>query len=351
LTFERQEGCSELGTTVIRWDLDGDGKLENEGQNCENATVQHRYDSPGTYTVSSDVAFTSTILGIWVWVHGYSSQQVVIGSPPPQPAANSAPVARFSTDASPGYTERPVHFDASASDDTDGRIVKYEWDFTSDGTWDATGVTVDHAFGSAGDYTTTLRVTDDKGAVGTTQRSVPVVDGVPPGESRAASSGLTAARAAPFTTSLSGALIADGQGFINGGTLSNVGMTARGKMKLRGLPKPFARKRSAKWAALFSTKQHGTNAGGKLAVEGFLLVDFGRRDRVCLSGRVSGTIAKPWAGRFAVVGGSGRGARLRGGATLAVPTNGTTVKGKLNLASTRKARGLPKTCRSLVRLP
>jgi len=39
--------------------------------------------------------------------------------------------------------------------------VSYEWDWESDGTYDATGVTASHAFVDAGLHTVTLRVTDD----------------------------------------------------------------------------------------------------------------------------------------------------------------------------------------------
>jgi len=39
--------------------------------------------------------------------------------------------------------------------------VSYEWDFESDGVYDATGVTVSHAYGQFGSYTATLRVTND----------------------------------------------------------------------------------------------------------------------------------------------------------------------------------------------
>lgn len=70
------------------------------------------------------------------------------------------PIAEFTfTPASPKPGEA-IAFDASASHDPDGKIVKYAWEF-GDGTPLVTGVQVTHTFTSAGDYTVTLWVTDD----------------------------------------------------------------------------------------------------------------------------------------------------------------------------------------------
>jgi PKD repeat protein len=350
LTFSLENKCRRSALIETSWDLDGNGSYETVLGNCyRNPDVQYSYDRPGTYTVHSDFYYLD--LGtLGVFLHGYSSQDVVIEPrPAPGPPANQAPTADFSSDASPGYTERPVHFDASNSSDPDGRIVTYEWDFTSDGSWDATGVTASHAFTPAGTYQTTLRVTDDKGSTATTVRAVPVVDGVPPG-GLARAAAVTAARSGtPFSTTLSGGVTSTGDAFINGRTLSAIGLAARGTMKLKGLPKPLERKRKARWSAAFTTKQRGNDAHATLAAEGFMLLDFGHKDRVCFSGQVSGSLDRSFTGRLGVVGGSGLGSRLRGGASIAVPLKGATVTGKLNLAKTKAARGLPKACRSLVR--
>lgn len=59
-----------------------------------------------------------------------------------------------------------VHFDASGSKDTNGKIAAYQWDFESDGTYDATGKTAQHIYSTVGVYTVTLRVADDEGAFG-----------------------------------------------------------------------------------------------------------------------------------------------------------------------------------------
>jgi len=57
-----------------------------------------------------------------------------------------------------------VRFSAVESEDPDGTIAKYEWDFESDGQVDAIGLWAKHIFTRADTYNVTLIVTDDKGA-------------------------------------------------------------------------------------------------------------------------------------------------------------------------------------------
>ncbi len=65
-----------------------------------------------------------------------------------------------------------ITFDGMASNDPDGSIVLYEWDF-ADGTF-ATGAAPSHAYDAAGVYNVILTVTDDGGASNTddTQASI-----------------------------------------------------------------------------------------------------------------------------------------------------------------------------------
>jgi len=57
------------------------------------------------------------------------------------------------------YAGDIVYFDGSASTDDNG-IILYEWDFESDGIYDAAGMTASQIYIGAGNYTLTLRVTD-----------------------------------------------------------------------------------------------------------------------------------------------------------------------------------------------
>ena len=56
-------------------------------------------------------------------------------------------------------------FDGSQSKEGTYKIVKYEWDWESDGVYDAEGITVTHSFAGYGIYTITLRVTDNRDVV------------------------------------------------------------------------------------------------------------------------------------------------------------------------------------------
>jgi PKD repeat protein len=71
-----------------------------------------------------------------------------------------------------------VTFDASASNDADGSIASYEWDFGDGET--ATGESVTHAYDAAGDYDVTLTVTDDDGATDTATQTVSVSEPADP---------------------------------------------------------------------------------------------------------------------------------------------------------------------------
>lgn len=92
----------------------------------------------------------------------YSVKVTVANLPP-----NQCPIADISnTYPIQAYTGQQVMFDASASYDPDGVIVRYEWDWTNDGIYDWSGSsnTVIHYYTDDGLYIAKLRVTDDNGA-------------------------------------------------------------------------------------------------------------------------------------------------------------------------------------------
>ena len=93
----------------------------------------------------------------------------------PVPPANAPPQPSFV--ATPAGLA--LHVDATASDDSDGSIANYEWDF-GDGSVGG-GVEADHTYSAPGEYTVKLTATDDLGAAATTDDVVTiVVDDVAP---------------------------------------------------------------------------------------------------------------------------------------------------------------------------
>lgn len=85
-------------------------------------------------------------------------------------AVNDPPTAAFGYEPRPAVTGRPVTFDAAASSDPDGSLVRYAWEFGDDAS--ATGERTTHTYDAAGERTVTLAVTDDAGASATTERTL-----------------------------------------------------------------------------------------------------------------------------------------------------------------------------------
>jgi len=78
-----------------------------------------------------------------------------------------SPSAYFSISDSEINAGEKVNFDASGST-ASVDIDKYQWDFESDGIWDAEGETTNYIYNDAGSYSVQLRVTDVLGETDTT---------------------------------------------------------------------------------------------------------------------------------------------------------------------------------------
>jgi len=77
------------------------------------------------------------------------------------------PTATFTvnpqTPEQPLIVGEPIIFNATASVDPDGTIVKYVWDFGDETTSDEVTPTTTYSYASAGNYTVTVKVVDDHG--------------------------------------------------------------------------------------------------------------------------------------------------------------------------------------------
>jgi PKD repeat protein len=79
---------------------------------------------------------------------------------------NTPPTAHIDVDTEQGPVPLAVQFSGTGSEDSDGLVVAYEWDF-GDGSPRVGTAEASHSYTLAGTYTATLTVTDDRGAVAT----------------------------------------------------------------------------------------------------------------------------------------------------------------------------------------
>lgn len=146
--------------SFYRWNF-GDGSSQ-----ILDISPEHTYADPGVYMVtltvvdddgrSSMANTTATIQGV-----------IFINSPP------------VATCIAPSIVtvNQAVNFDASLSNDSDGTIVGYRWDFNGDGTFDIDWVTmpvINTTFSSTGSFVVTLEVIDNNDAVSSYSTTVSV---------------------------------------------------------------------------------------------------------------------------------------------------------------------------------
>lgn len=88
------------------------------------------------------------------------------------PGGNQSPTASISVNNQSGTVPLTVNFDGSSSNDPDGTIVSYAWDFGDGNT--ATGSTASHTYNTDGTFLATLTVTDDSSATGNSSVNITV---------------------------------------------------------------------------------------------------------------------------------------------------------------------------------
>ena len=91
---------------------------------------------------------------------------------------NRPPVAAFNASSTNAFRNEVITFDGAPSNDPDGRITKFDWDFGDGGS--AQGESVQHKFDSAGNFQVTLVVTDNHDSTSTTSKGVHVENAIPP---------------------------------------------------------------------------------------------------------------------------------------------------------------------------
>ena len=137
-------GSTDVDGTItsVEWDF-GDSS-----PNSSNAATTHTYNAVGTYVASLTVTDDD----------GDANTDTVDISV----VANVAPVAAAAGTPSSGKAPLVVAFTSAGSDDADGTITSYSWDFGDSSPPDPTEAPF-HTYAAAGVYTATLTVTDDSG--------------------------------------------------------------------------------------------------------------------------------------------------------------------------------------------
>jgi serine protease len=129
----------------------------------------------GPDAVRAAIQNTATDLGTSGWdkYYGYGlvNAKAALDSIQSQPTVNSPPVAEAGGPYT-GTIGTAVTFNGSASSDSDGSIVSYDWTF-GDGSTGSVEV-LEHIYSTNGTYTVTLTVTDDGGATDTDEATVTI---------------------------------------------------------------------------------------------------------------------------------------------------------------------------------
>ena len=164
--FAASASDSDGYITSYEWDYDGDGVYDGNTGSTPGAT--YNYTTPGTYNakvrVTDDGGASTVSNAVTVTILSATNEL---------PSINS-----FSAAPTTGATPLPVTFYATASD-TDGTIVKYEWDFDGNGAYDVETTTspASHTYNTYGSYTARVKVTDDGGASITSEIAITVSKG------------------------------------------------------------------------------------------------------------------------------------------------------------------------------
>lgn len=176
---------------------DPDGTVTNyawnfgDGATATGPTPSHAFARAGTYAVTLAITDNSGSTNT-------TSHTVSVSDRPP--------IAAFSSSTLTPVTGQTVTFDATASNDPDGTLARYAWNFGDGAT--ATGATPSHSFSTGGSDTVTLTVTDDSGNSATTTRTLQVTFVAPNGNLHLSRRSLRAALAhglpVTFSTNQSG---------------------------------------------------------------------------------------------------------------------------------------------------
>jgi PKD repeat protein len=150
-----------LGTiSSYGWDWNGDDTVD---QTTTDPTALHSFATKGQVTVKLTVTDTGAT--------NTTSHVILIG--------DKAPTASFTAPAS-ANVDAAAALDGTGSSDPDaGDTLTYAWDYTNDGTVDATTATAQASYHQAGAYTIKLTVTDSAGVSHAVTKAITISNTAP----------------------------------------------------------------------------------------------------------------------------------------------------------------------------
>ena len=171
---ENQNGSRNTGESGIggaKVTLTGEG-VEEEKISGEKGLVNFRGLVPGTYELKLDEntlpprsEVTTDNAEIELELAGGEQKEILVGSfqEPREIVFGQPPRADFAYSPESPAAGDTVNFSGGLSEDPDGDITSYEWDFQGDGETDETGKIVSYEFQQPGTYEVVLTVTDNDG--------------------------------------------------------------------------------------------------------------------------------------------------------------------------------------------
>jgi hypothetical protein len=154
--FDASKSNDDGGLVSYKWKF-GDGKQDT------GKVVTHRYSRGGNFIATLTITDNKN--------ESVSSTRFI------EVDASKAPIARFNVSPSSGSLDTVFSFDGSSSNDPDGRIAHYFWNF-GDGS-SGSGALVQHKFKRAGGLGVALTVTDNTGESNVTSKRVDISGGGP----------------------------------------------------------------------------------------------------------------------------------------------------------------------------
>ncbi len=169
----------ETGEAPLTVKFDASGSTDPDGQNPKDVTYAWEFGPDANFDDGSEATFTKTYEAVGSYPmklrvenrdHLYTvvEKTIVITG-----IRQDIPVAKIMTTESMGKAPLKVTFSGENSSSPTGKVVRYEWDFGDGGLPDKSMIN-SHTFTKAGNFTVTLKITDEGGKQATTTTVIQV---------------------------------------------------------------------------------------------------------------------------------------------------------------------------------